>query len=127
MKNFVKAVLLVVVFTSFSATTFSGPAKTNAPVKEKSVQNSNFDMSLSNTSLDLVVSYINPERQNLLVKVMDIYGNVLETAVVTDAQGKANFSLAALEAKGGTGTYTVSMSSSDGGDVKKGTIVIIKE
>jgi hypothetical protein len=127
MKNFVKAFLLVVVFTSFTATSFSGPAKTAVPVKQKSVQSSSFEMQLSNTSTDLVVTYINPESQQLLVKVMDIFGNVLETAVVVEINGRVLFNLAALEAKGGTGTYTVSMTDGDGGSAKKGTIVIIKE
>lgn len=124
--NFLKAILLVIVFTSFTATTFSDPAKANVPVKQKSVQDANFNMMLSNTNTDLAVNYLNPVSQHLLVKVYDIFGNVLATTTVTDAEGKVNFDLAALEAKGGTGTYTVEMTDGDGACVKKATIVIIK-
>jgi hypothetical protein len=124
--NFLKAVLFVVLFTSFTATTFSDPVKTKAPVKQKSIQNDNFDMKLSNTNTDLIVMYLNPESQHLMVTVYDIFGNPLETAMVNDAEGKVIFNLATLEAKGGTGTYTVAMTDGEGGNAKKSTIVIIK-
>ena len=125
--NFLKAVVLVVLFSSFTATSFSGPAKTDAPVKQKTVLNSNFDMYLSNTSVDLVVNYLNPQGQQLIVKVYNIFGQLLETNIVSNIEGKVNFNLETLELKGGTGTYTVSMTDGDGTSPKKGTIVIIKE
>jgi hypothetical protein len=124
--NFLKALLFVAVFTSFTATTFSDPVKTKVPVKQKSVQNENFEMKLSNTNTDLIVMYLNPESQHLMVTVYDIFGNPLETAMVNDAEGKVMFDLAKLEAKGGTGTYTVAMTDGDGGGIKKGTIVIVR-
>jgi hypothetical protein len=125
--SFFKTILLVVAFTSFTVTSFSDPVKTKSPVKQKSVQEASFDMRLSNTNDFLAVNYVNPEGLNLMVKVYDIYGNVLATSSANDLSGKLSFSLAALEAAGGTGTYSVEMTDGGGSGTKKGTIVIIKE
>lgn len=124
--NFLKTILIAVVLTSFTATTFSDPSKTITPVKQKSTQEVSFNMILSNTNELLVVNYGNPEGLNLIVKVYDIFGNVLAKAPANLLGGKVTFELAALEAAGGTGTYTVEMTSTDGGSPKKGTIVIIR-
>jgi len=124
--NFLKTILIAVVFTSFTATTFSAPVKIKTPVKQKTTQEVSFNMILSNTNDELIVNYANPAQLNLLVKVYDIYGNVLATAPVNDLGGKVTFNLAALVAAGGTGTYTVEMTNTDGGSSKKGTIVIIR-
>ena len=124
--NFLKAMLFVIAFTSFTATTFSVPTTPKAPVKQKSIQSEDFDMWLTNTAEDLIVNYINPRSENLQVVVYDIYGNPIATEIIYDAEGRVAFSLAVLEAKGGTGTYTVSLTSSDGTSSKKGTIVIIR-
>ena len=124
--NFLKAALFVVVFASFTVTTFSVPLKTKTPSKQKTAQEATFDMWLSNTNVDLVVNYLNPESATLLVKVYDIFGNLLETSTVNSPSGKANFNLDALEAKGGTGTYNVTMSYTTGNSPKKGTIIIVR-
>lgn len=124
--NFLKALLFVVVFTSFTASTFSVPSKAKTPVKDEPIVIADFNMWLSNTPDFLLVNYTNPGNQVLQVKVSDIFGNILEVRTVNNLQGVELFSLATLEARGGTGTYTVEMTDGDGGSSKKGTIVIIK-
>lgn len=125
--NLLKAILFVVVFTSFTATTFSVPAKVKTPVKDEPITITAFDMWLSNSPDFLMVNYTNPGNLTLQIKVSDIFGNILEIRTVNNPQGIELFSLATLEANGGTGTYTVEMTSGDGSSSKKGTIVIIKE
>jgi hypothetical protein len=126
--NFLKTILIAVVLVSLSATSFSDPAKTKTtPVKQKSVQEAIFDMYLSNTNDELIVNYLNPGGVNLMVKVYDIFGNVLTSSPANELNGKVTFSLALLESKGGTGTYIVEMTDGNGGGTKKGTIVIIRD
>ena len=125
--NFLKTILIAVVFTSFTVTSFSAPVKTKTPVKQKSTQELSFSMRLSNTNEELIVNYVNPEQLTLLVKVYDIFGNLLAVAPAHELGGKVTFNLDALVVAGGTGTYNVELANTDGGGSKKGTIVIIRD
>lgn len=107
--NCFKIALILLVFVSFSI---------NATPVTKSINNSNYflectqsnaHMECTGTSDGLSVTYTNSDQEDLTFVIRSVSGEVLTTVHKSELTGQLFISNADLIAKGGTGTYYVSM------------------